>query len=50
MDPDDNGLVSPREMVRSLDLGLRPIDVDEKPCTEIFRLKDGLPQRVVCGG
>ena len=48
MDLDKNGLVSPREMVRSLDLGVWPVEGDGNPCREVFQLKDGIPFGVFC--
>ena len=48
MDLDDSGFVSPREALRTLDLGIRDTDVGTKKCIEVFALKDGLPIKQIC--
>lgn len=48
MDLNDDGLVSPSEFVNGIDLGHRPASAHESVCTEIYRLKDGMPIKVVC--
>ena len=48
MDLDDSGFVSPREALRTLDMGIRNADVGREECVEIFALKDGQPIRQIC--
>jgi len=48
MDLNEDGLVSPREFLNSLNLGYRPETGREGHCTEVFLLKDGMPVKVVC--
>lgn len=48
MDLDDSGFVSPREAIRTLDLGTREIVVEGRECVEIYALKDGLPLKQIC--
>jgi len=48
MDLNDDGFVSPREFVASIDYGHRPASDREGDCTEIFFLKDGMPLKVIC--
>ena len=47
-DLNEDGLVSPREFINSLNLGYRPETGREGLCAEIFLLKDGMPVKVVC--
>ena len=48
IDLDGNGFVSPREALRSLELGQRPTEHDGRRCTEIFALEDSATIRTVC--
>ncbi len=48
MDLDDSGLVSPREALRTLDMGVRDAVVGDKECVEVFALKDARTIKRVC--
>lgn len=48
MDLNDSGFVSPREALRTLNLGIRDASVDGEECVEVFALKDGPPIKHIC--
>lgn len=48
MDLNDSGFVSPREAIRTLDLGTRENTIDGQACVEIYSLKDSLALKQIC--
>lgn len=48
MDLNDSGFVSPREAMRTLDMGIREVNIEGKECIEVFALKDALPIKQIC--
>ena len=48
MDLNDSGFVSPREALRTLDMGIRNANVGGEECVEIFALKDALTIKQIC--
>lgn len=47
MDINDDGFISPNELLNSIELWHRHARAQDGVCTEIFRLKDGMPVKVV---
>jgi hypothetical protein len=48
MDWDDDGTTTLAEFFETVDIARRPAPRDGQICTELYRLKDGLPVRVEC--
>jgi hypothetical protein len=48
MDFNHDGWVSPGEAGYASDYGTRIVRIHDKPCTEYFSLKDGIPLKVDC--
>ncbi|WP_108813713.1 hypothetical protein [Loktanella sp. Alg231-35] len=48
MDLNDDKFISPREMIRSLDLGYRTVGQADTSCVEIFTLRDGQAIKHIC--
>ncbi|MCA9483213.1 MAG: hypothetical protein KC553_05720 [Nitrospina sp.] len=48
MDWNGDGSVSILEIFQTNDLGFRTVQINQEECNEYFRLKDGLPVKIVC--
>jgi len=48
MDLNDSGLVSLREAIRTLDMGIRDVTVGGEKCVEVFALKDAQTIKQIC--
>jgi hypothetical protein len=48
MDWNQDGSTSIEELFMASDIGKRTITKDDKPCSEFFSFKDGLPMKTEC--